>query len=135
MTTTKKQTTEKNSLVSLLEDFKTNNTRNNVYKLELFEGQTKKEKTNTRKKLRGVRDSFLDAILLDAHKKPMSIENAKKELINKKEIVKDFLKFYNSFYISNDFTAHSIIGNNEPAKIEEATKFFTVISDFVKNQK
>lgn len=78
-----------------------------IYKVDIFENCTDKEKKSLRKKLRNMLFSCATSLV------------AEKDATKKQELIKAFNAFYKDCYVSNDYSLQSVCNENLKAEKKE----------------
>lgn len=116
---------KKVSIKSKIEE-KKSSSKDLLYKFQLDNSLTDKEKKSLRTKLRNKRQNFEKDIILYYSKN----DNA-----GLKETLKNFLSFYKETYILNDFSLYSLISNNtDTEKMKRTEETLNIIKEILTNK-
>lgn len=81
--------------------------RESIYKVEIFEDTTEKEKKSLRKKLRNTLFSLCSSLIDE------------KDQAKKNKLIKSFNDFYKQVYVNNDYSLQSVCNENLKAEKKE----------------
>lgn len=81
--------------------------RESIYKVEIFEDTTEKEKKSLRKKLRNTLFSLCSSLIDE------------KDETKKNKLIKSFNDFYKQVYVNNDYSLQSVCNENLKAEKKE----------------
>lgn len=127
--TTETATTNANQfLLSMLDKslFVSNSgqSKETIYKADLFKNLSDKEKKSLRRKLRNTMDSFITSFIAYDTAKDIKKLNA---------LFTSFNDYYKSVYVLNDYSLNSLMSNNtDIAKKDGLTKMLSIVNKLIK---
>lgn len=95
-----------------------------IYKADLFKNLSDKEKKSLRRKLRNTMDSFITSFIAYDTAKDTKKLNA---------LFTSFNDYYKSVYVLNDYSLNSLMSNNtDVAKKDGLTKMLSIVNKLIK---
>lgn len=95
-----------------------------IYKADLFKNLSDKEKKSLRRKLRNTMDSFITSFIAYDTAKDIKKLNA---------LFTSFNDYYKSVYVLNDYSLNSLMSNNtDVAKKDGLTKMLSIVNKLIK---